>query len=163
MSNEDDVENYLKINSRRLLNEETSSYDANENDASDDDKTKFVHQPTILRRRVSNKRFMRNIFYAIVIFCLISLVVILVQYNQVILKTFRKLSVGSIYFGHSGDEKYYDYDESSLYEEESSNWSLNMTSFGTESCIKLYDIDQDGLDDIIFGLAGMFVKPNVLN
>ena len=37
---------------------------------------------------------------------------------------------------------------------ESSNWFFNMNSYGTESCIKLVDIDLDGLDDMIFGLAG---------
>ncbi len=30
-----------------------------------------------------------------------------------------------------------------------------MNNNGTESCIRLYDIDGDGLDDIIFGLAGI--------
>jgi hypothetical protein len=34
-------------------------------------------------------------------------------------------------------------------------WSFRLESHGTESCIKAYDIDQDGLDDVIFGLASL--------
>jgi hypothetical protein len=35
------------------------------------------------------------------------------------------------------------------------NWSFTLESYGTESCIRVLDIDQDGLDDVIFGLAGV--------
>ena len=34
------------------------------------------------------------------------------------------------------------------------DWYYTYESFGTESCIRVYDIDQDGLDDLIFGLVG---------
>ena len=45
--------------------------------------------------------------------------------------------------------------ESSLYNE----WSFNLNSSEFHSCIKLIDIDEDGLDDILFGvLVGISFK-----
>lgn len=35
------------------------------------------------------------------------------------------------------------------------DWYHSYDSFRTESCIRVYDIDQDGLDDLIFGLVGI--------
>ena len=37
--------------------------------------------------------------------------------------------------------------------QQANDWDLLMDSYGTESCIRLFDIDDDGLDDILFGLA----------
>ena len=34
-----------------------------------------------------------------------------------------------------------------------SNWSFQIESVQTESCIKLIDIDEDGLEDVIFGVS----------
>ncbi len=34
-------------------------------------------------------------------------------------------------------------------------WSFKIEAYGTESCIRLFDINEDGLDDLIFGLAGV--------
>ena len=34
-------------------------------------------------------------------------------------------------------------------------WSFSMDLYGTESCIRFVDVDEDGLDDLIFGLAGI--------
>ena len=34
-------------------------------------------------------------------------------------------------------------------------WSFDISAFGTESCIRLYDVDGDGFDDILFGAAGL--------
>ena len=34
-------------------------------------------------------------------------------------------------------------------------WSFDISGFGTESCIRLYDVDGDGFDDILFGAAGL--------
>jgi len=45
--------------------------------------------------------------------------------------------------------------ETLFYGYESFEWENYMNNSGTESCIRLYDIDGDGLDDIIFGLAGI--------
>ena len=49
-----------------------------------------------------------------------------------------------------------------FYGHESHEWKSYMNNYGTESCIRLYDIDGDGLDDIIFGLAGeIFQKEKI--
>ena len=39
-------------------------------------------------------------------------------------------------------------------------WKLKMNMIGSESCVRLFDVDNDGLDDIIFGAGGLlFYKP----
>ncbi len=37
----------------------------------------------------------------------------------------------------------------------SSEWTHNMNSYESDSNVKLIDIDEDGLDDIIFGVTGI--------
>ena len=34
---------------------------------------------------------------------------------------------------------------------------------GTESCIRLYDLDGDGLEDVIIGLQQSFAQKNYMN
>jgi hypothetical protein len=42
----------------------------------------------------------------------------------------------------------------------SKDWKLNLPSSGTESSIRIFDVDEDGLDDILFGIVG---KKKALN
>ena len=42
----------------------------------------------------------------------------------------------------------------------SKDWKLNLSSSGTESSIRIFDVDEDGLDDILFGIVG---KKKALN
>ena len=39
-------------------------------------------------------------------------------------------------------------------ESHSKDWKLNLPSSGTESSIRIFDVDGDGLDDILFGIVG---------
>jgi hypothetical protein len=78
--------------------------------------------------------FKKVFFHLIFLFSLITIIFVLYQYNHVVLKVLPE-------FLRPNDAKIYP------------EWSFRLESHGTESCIKTYDIDQDGLDDIIFGLA----------
>ena len=96
------------------------------------------------KRKIIKKRRSRKLaiikkafFYLIFLFALITFVFVLYQYNHVMFKVLPG-------FLRPNNQIY-------------PEWSFKLEAHGTESCIKTYDIDQDGLDDIIFGLASLYI------
>jgi hypothetical protein len=81
------------------------------------------------------------ILFSLICVAFLFFVIFIFGHENIFQKTFSKVS--SI-FGRN-----------QLFIGDVNEWSFSIESYGTESCIRVYDIDQDGLDDLIFGLAGV--------
>jgi hypothetical protein len=77
------------------------------------------------------------------------------DYDRVVFPHIRKFK--NYFKSATGDPK-----ENQLKTDINTEWSYEFEGFGTESCIRLYDVDEDGLDDIIFGAAGNFSNQNLI-
>ncbi len=69
------------------------------------------------------------------------------DYDRVVFPHIRKFK--NYFKSAIGDLK-----ENQINNDINTEWSYEFEGFGTESCIRLYDVDGDGFDDIIFGAAG---------
>ena len=100
------------------------------------------------RRRRSCCRFRTSLILFILLLLLIgTLLVSFYNYSTILSSSIFKLTESFKFLLNNN--------------EQSSEWYLNMSAQGTESCIRLYDVDGDGLDDIIFGAAGSVLLPTI--
>jgi hypothetical protein len=83
-------------------------------------------------------------FFSFLLITFLIMAVFLLGYDQVVEKKFLNYSHQSFNNDHS-----------------SRDWSFNLTYLGSESCVRLVDIDEDGFDDIIFGVASNFYFINL--
>lgn len=88
-----------------------------------------------------------NFFFLLISIAFLLIILFVFGLDQFVIKSFKSIRFPA----------FLNYKNQKI---DNNEWSFSLNSFGTESCIRLYDIDEDGLDDLIFGLVGnTMLKP----
>ncbi|RMZ97392.1 ITFG3-like isoform X1, partial [Brachionus plicatilis] len=99
----------------------------------------LLNQPAKKKRKIFHHKLIKC-FYFLLFIIFIFLIYFVFGMEKSLLSSIKKIS---------------SFVEQNFKNKNKNDWSLSIDSFGTESCIRVYDIDEDGLDDLIFGLVGI--------